>query len=89
MALFSFGNNREPQGMAAMRETPTPAEPLTIFIEYHDGSTERIDVTYNLQELQRNFSMGISDGAGFSFELDQPITINPRYIKKVTFVKRQ
>ena len=52
-------------------------------------ATERIDVTYNLQELQRNFSMGMSDGAGFSFELDQPITINPRYIKKVTFVKRQ
>lgn len=34
MALF--GNNRESQGMAAMRETQKPAEELEMLIEYYD-----------------------------------------------------
>ncbi|WP_270737827.1 hypothetical protein [Streptococcus anginosus] len=40
MALF--GNNRESQRMAAMREAPKPVEELEMLIEYYDKTTEAV-----------------------------------------------
>lgn len=49
MALF--GNSRESQRMAAMRETQKPEEELEMLIEYYDKTTETISITSNLEEL--------------------------------------
>ena len=45
MALF--GNSRESQRMAAMRETQKPEEELEMLIEYYDHSIDTISITYN------------------------------------------
>ena len=88
MALF--GNNRESQGMAAMRETQKPAEELEMLIEYYDKTTETISVTRNLEELQQLVGNCLSTGASMNFPSAQPpFVINPRWVKKVTLTKRQ
>ena len=87
MALF--GNNRESQGMAAMRETQKPAEELEMLIEYYDKTTETISVTRNLEELQQLVGNSLSTGASMNFPSAQsPFAINPRWVKKVTITKR-
>ena len=64
-------------GVAAMKSEPKPAQPLSIYIEYPDSSTEHIDINYNLEEIQQLFSAA------------PPFSINTRYIKKVTFVPKE
>ncbi len=86
MALF--GNDRESQRMAAMLAAPKPVEPVTIMIEYYDGTNEQINIVYNLEEIQRLFSQAMGNSSGLNFtNFDPPITINPKWIKKVTFLK--
>ena len=88
MALF--GNNRESQRMAAMRETQKPAEELEMLIEYYDKTTETISVTRNLEELQQLVGNCLSTGASMNFSsANPPFAINPRWVKKVTLTKRQ
>ena len=88
MALF--GNNRESQRMAAMREAPKPVEELEMLIEYYDKTTETISITSNLEELQQLVGNSLSTGASMNFSsANPPFAINPRWVKKVTFTKRQ
>ncbi|MDX5016346.1 thiopurine S-methyltransferase [Streptococcus anginosus] len=88
MALF--GNNRESQRMAAMREVPKPVEELEMLIEYYDKTTETISITFNPEELQQLVGNSLSTGASMNFPNAQPpFVINPRWVKKVTFAKRQ
>ncbi|MDS2238039.1 thiopurine S-methyltransferase [Streptococcus pneumoniae] len=88
MALF--GNNRESQRMAAMRETQKPDEGLEMLIEYYDKTTETISVTFNLEELQQLVGNSLSTGASMNFPNAQPpFVINPRWVKKVTLTKRK
>ena len=88
MALF--GNNRESQRMAAMRETQKPEEELEMLIEYYDKTTETISITSNLEELQQLVGNSLSTGASMNFPSAQPpFVINPRWVKKMTLTKRQ
>lgn len=88
MALF--GNNKESQRMAAMRETQKPEEGLEMLIEYYDKTTETILVTFNLEELQQLVGNSLSTGASMNFPNAQPpFVINPRWVKKVIITKRQ
>ncbi|EUB25546.1 hypothetical protein HMPREF1514_1812 [Streptococcus sp. AS20] len=88
MALF--GNNRESQRMAAMRETQKPAEELEMLIEYYDKTTETISITFNPEELQQLVGNSLSTGASMNFtNVQPPFVINPRWVKKVTLAKRQ
>ena len=88
MALF--GNNKESQRMAAMRETQKPEEELEMLIEYYDKTTETILVTFNLEELQQLVGNSLSTGASMNFPNAQPpFVINPRWVKKVILTKRQ
>ena len=85
-----FGNNRESQRMAAMRETQKPAEELEMLIEYYDKTTETISITSHLEELQQLVGNSLSTGASMNFSsANPPFAINPRWVKKVTFTKRQ
>ena len=88
MALF--GNSRESQVMAAMRETQKPEEELEMLIEYYDKTTETISITSNLEELHHLVGNSLSTGASMNFPSAQPpFVINPRWVKKVTLTKRQ
>lgn len=88
MALF--GNNRESQRMAAMRETQKPAEELEMLIEYYNKTTETISIISNLEELQQLVGNSLSTGASMNFSsANPPFAINPRWVKKVTLTKRQ
>ena len=88
MALF--GNNKESQRMAAMREAPKPVEELEMLIEYYDKTTETISIISNLEELQQLVGNSLSTGASMNFSsANPPFAINPRWVKKVTFTKRQ
>lgn len=85
-----FGNNKESQRMAAMRETQKPEEELEMLIEYYDKTTETILVTFNLEELQQLVGNSLSTGASMNFPNAQPpFVINPRWVKKVILTKRQ
>ncbi|WP_270523793.1 thiopurine S-methyltransferase [Streptococcus anginosus] len=88
MALF--GNNRESQRMSAMREAPKPVEKLEMLIEYYDHSIDTISITYNLETLQHLVASSFKTGASMNFSsANPPFAINPRWVKKVTFTKRQ
>ncbi|WP_314913588.1 thiopurine S-methyltransferase [Streptococcus constellatus] len=77
MALF--GNNRESQRMAAMREAPKPVEELEMLIEYYDKTTETISIISNLEELQQLVGNSLSTGASMNFSsANPPFAINPR-----------
>lgn len=81
---------RRNAGMAAMKSEPKPAQPLSIYIEYHDSTIENIDINYNLEEIQQLFSAAFSDGSALNFtSATPPFSINTRYIKKVTFVPKE
>ena len=81
---------RRNAGMAAMKAEPKPAQPLSIYIEYHDSSTEHIDINYNLEEIQQLFSAAFSDGGALNFTTATPPSrMNTRYITKVTFVPKE
>ena len=85
-----FGNNKESQRMAAMRETQKSEEELEMLIEYYDKTTETILVTFNLEELQQLVGNSLSTGASMNFPNAQPpFVINPRWVKKVILTKRQ
>ena len=85
-----FGNNKESQRMAAMREIQKPEEELEMLIEYYDKTTETILVTFNLEELQQLVGNSLSTGASMNFPNAQPpFVINPRWVKKVILTKRQ
>ena len=60
MALF--GNNKESQRMAAMRETQKPEEELEMLIEYYDHSIDTISITYNLETLQHLVASSFKTG---------------------------
>ena len=88
MALF--GNNKDSQRRAAMRETQKPQEERERLIEYYDKTTETISITSNLEELQQLVGNSLSTGASMNFPSAQPpFVINPRWVKKVTLTKRQ
>lgn len=88
MALF--GNDRKSERMAAMREAPKPVKKLEMLIEYYDHSIDTISITYNLETLQHLVASSFKTGASMNFfSANPPFAINPRWVKKVTFTKRQ
>lgn len=88
MGLFNKQEDVIRGTMAArMRPTePKPVQEIVMVIEYFDKTTETIALTYNLEELQRLVSSSFSTGASMNFsEAQLPFTINPRWVKKVTY----
>ncbi|WP_247949949.1 thiopurine S-methyltransferase [Streptococcus constellatus] len=88
MGLFNRQEGVIGSPMAArMRPTePKPVQEIVMVIEYFDKATETISLTYNLEELQRLVSSSFSTGASMNFsEAQPPFTINPRWVKKVTY----
>lgn len=61
-----------------------------MLIEYYDKTTETISIISNLEELQQLVGNSLSTGASLNFSsANPPFAINPRWVKKVTFAKRQ
>lgn len=88
--MVLFENDRKSERMAAMREAPKPVEELEMLIEYYDKTTETISIISNLEELQQLVGNSLSTGASMNFSsANPPFAINPRWVKKVTFTKRQ
>ncbi len=88
--MVLFGNDRKSERMATMREAPKPVEELEMLIEYYDKTTETISIISNLEELQQLVGNSLSTGASMNFSsANPPFAINPRWVKKVTFTKRQ
>lgn len=88
--MVLFGNDRKSERMAVMREAPKPVEELEMLIEYYDKTTETISIISNLEELQQLVGNSLSTGASMNFSsANPPFAINPRWVKKVTFTKRQ
>lgn len=89
MAFFNKQSEYTAHPYARQNQESSPVEPLLITIEYIDGSEEKIELDYNLNELSRLFSTAMETGSGLTFSnFNPPMTINPRHIKKVTFLKQ-
>lgn len=89
MAFFNKQSEYTAHPYAKQAQERSPAEPLLIIIEYIDGSEEKIELNYNLNELTHLFSTVMETGSGLNFlDFNPPMTINPRHIKKVYFFKR-
>lgn len=87
MGLFNRQDGEVIRGpMAQMKQAPKPVQEIEMVIEYFDKATETISLTYNLEELQRLVSSSFRTGASMNFsEAQPPFTINPRWVKKVTY----
>lgn len=89
MALFKKESEYTAHPYARQAQEPSPVEPLLIVIEYIDGSEDKIEIDYNLGELSQLFSTAMESGSGLNFSnFNPPMTINPRHIRKVSFLKR-
>lgn len=89
MALFNKQSDYTAHPYARQKQESKPVEPLLIVIEYIDGSEDEIEINYNLDELSQLFSTAMEAGSGLNFSNFNPrMTINPRHIKKVLFLKR-
>ncbi|MGT2638075.1 thiopurine S-methyltransferase [Streptococcus ratti] len=89
MGLFNKPEEAIRGSMARMEPAPKPVQEIVMVIEYFDQTIESISITYNLEELQNLVSSSFGTGAGINFPGTQPpFSINPRYIKKVTFTRK-
>ncbi|WP_073945500.1 hypothetical protein [Streptococcus salivarius] len=74
---------------ARQKTEPSQVEPLRIVIEYIDGSEDKFEINYNREQLSQLFSTAMESGSGLNFSnINPPMTINPRHIKKVSFLNR-
>lgn len=73
----------------AKRLQPTEtkfAQEVEVIIQYSDQTNDVIQITYNIEELQRLVSDSIRNGAALNFPNAQaPFSINTRWIKKVIY----
>lgn len=82
-----FNNQERMNGMQVAKATPPqPVQEIEIVIEYFDKTVERFSVTSNLEELKNVVANSIGTGASINFpSANPPFSINPRWIKKVTY----
>lgn len=82
-----FDNQESMNGIRAAKATsPQPVQEIEMVIEYFDKTVERFSVTSNLEELKRVVSNSFRTGVSINFpSANPPFSINPRWIKKVTY----
>ena len=86
-----FDNQERMNGLQAAKATPPqPFQEIEISVEYFDKTVESFSVTSNLEELKNIVSNSFKTGASINFPLaNPPFSINPRWIKKVTYQTKQ
>lgn len=78
-------------GLQAVKATPPhPLQEIEMVVEYFDKTVEEFSVTSNLEELKRTVSNSFRTGVSINFlSAKPPFSINPRWIKKVTYQTKQ
>ncbi len=86
-----FNNLERMNGLqAAKAAPPQPLQEIEMIVEYFDKTVERFSVTSNLEELKRMVSNSFRTGMSINFpSANPPFSINPRWIKKVTYQTKQ
>lgn len=86
-----FNNQERMNGLQAAKVTPPkPFQEIEMIVEYFDKTVERFSVTSNLEELKNIVSNSFKTGASINFpSANPPFSINPRWIKKVTYQTKQ
>ena len=82
-----FDNQERTNGLQAVKATPPqPLQEIEMIVEYFDKTVERFSVTSNLEELKGLVSHSFETGRSINFpSANPPFSINPRWIKKVTY----
>lgn len=82
-----FDNQERMNGLQAVKATsPQPAQEIEMVVEYFDKTVEKFSVTANLEELKKTVSNSFRTGVSLNFpSANPPFSINPRWIKKVTY----
>lgn len=82
-----FDNQERMNGLQAVKATPPqPLQEIKMVVEYFDKTVESFSVTANLEELKNMVADSIGTGASLNFpSTNPPFSINPRWIKKVTY----
>lgn len=82
-----FNNQERMNGLQAAKATPPqPLQEIEMVVEYFDKTVEEFSVTSNLEELKRLVSHSFETGGSINFpSAKPPFSINPRWIKKVTY----
>ena len=82
-----FDSQERTSGLQAVKATPPqPVQEIVMVIEYFDKTIENFSVTANLEELKNIVSNSFGTGASINFpSANPPFSINPRWIKKVTY----
>lgn len=85
MGLFT--NQERMNGGQAMKVAPSqPLQEIEMVVEYFDKTVEEFSVTSNLKELKNLVSHSFETGGSINFpSANPPFSINPRWIKKVTY----
>lgn len=86
-----FNNQERTNGLQAVKATPPqPFQEIEMIVEYFDKAVESFSVTSNLEELKNIVSNSFKTGASINFPTaNPPFSINPRWIKKVTYQTKQ
>ena len=86
-----FDNQERTSGLQAVKATPPqPLQEIEMIVEYFDKTVESISITFNLEELEKLVSSSFGTGASMNFtSATPPFSINPRWIKKVTYKTKQ
>ena len=82
-----FDNQERTSGLQAVKATPhQPVQEIVMVVEYFDKTIENFSVTANLEELKDLVANSIGTGASINFpSANPPFSINPRWIKKVSY----
>lgn len=82
-----FDNQERMNGLQAVKATPPQSlQEIKMVVEYFDKTVESFSVTANLEELKNMVADSIGTGASLNFpSANPPFSINPRWIKKVTY----
>lgn len=70
-----------------MQSEIKPVQEIEMVIEYFDQTSETILLIHNLEELQQQISLSLgAANASMNFpEATPPLSLNPRWIKKITY----
>lgn len=82
-----FDNQERMNSLQAKKATPPhPLQEIEMVVECFDKTVEEFSVTSNLEELKRVVSHSFETGGSINFpSAKPPFSINPRWIKKVTY----
>lgn len=91
--MFGRKNSNMSEDSIGRAETGTPQEeivdePLVLFVEYIDGTSESISIDYNVGRIISLVGEAMRLGTGLNFtSANPPFIINARNVKKVTIQK--